>query len=640
MNYIGDRDVVWNQRPIWSSAIIWSVVLMAGAVVVWASVTKVESAVSAVGKLEPTGSVKEIQTPVAGVVQTIHIKEGNRVEAGQTLLNLVPTSSEAELTSLSRIRSALLLENQFYRSQLDRNSTEDLSDRQIEDLSLSPQILSLAKSKQTLVRENQIYRQQLLGDSNVGQLSASARARQKAGVDEFQSRLSTAALDIPQIDKQLQEAEIKKDGIARQVELQLSQKEAIASVSTAKLAQIDGQINENEANRVGLAAQIAALNRQLQQIQRTSQVKVEQVDKQIQQNRLEQQKNVELLAINLNLLGRVQNLVKEGAISKLKEFQQQQQVINIDSNIKQLDREYERLQLEKPSLISETAQQQQEIAANIANLQADIAVSVKQISRLNSQKQEVISSNRAQSEEQAERIANSRSQISQLAQSEQRLTVARSQALEKVKNTEAGNRKDLYALIAANDNKIAEIDSQFGKAVVENQKRLAEVEGQIDRAKLTLGYMELKAPVSGTVFELKPKQVGFVARESEAVLKIVPDDSLVARVYVTNKDIGFVRQGMKVDLRIDSFPFSEFGDIKGELVELGKDALPPDQIYPFYRFPAKVKLEQDFILAKGEAKKLQSGMAVSANILVRERSILSVFTDLFVPNLDGIKYVK
>jgi hemolysin D len=634
-----DQDVILQQRPIWSSAIIWSIVLVTASVVAWASLTKVESAISATGKLEPTGSVKEIQTPVAGVVETIHIKEGSRVTAGQTLLNLVPTNSKTELAALTRVRNALELENQYYRSQLNSNIGDELTEDQIETIKLSPQILSLTRSRQALLQENRLYQQQL-SDRNSSDLALSDRARQQAGVDEFQSRLATSALEVPQIDKQLQEAQVQQNGIQQQIQLQLSQRSALNESNIAKIAQIDGQINENQLQQAGLTEQIGSLNQQLQQGQQTSQYRVRQIDKQIQQNRLERQKKVDLLQINTDLLARVQNLVREGAVSKVREFQQQQQVITIESDIKQLDEEYARLELEKPSILSESSTREQELARNIGELRSQLAVSGKQISRLNSQKQEIISTGKAELQERSEKIANSQNQIVQLGKTQERLTLARSQAQEKVKNTEAGNRKDLYGLMASNTNKIAEIDSQLSKAVVENQKRLAEVEGQIDRAKLTLQYMEVKAPVSGTIFELKPKQVGFVARESEPVLKIVPDDSLVAQVYITNRDIGFVRQGMKVDLRVESFPFSEFGDIKGELIEVGKDALAPDQIYPYYRFPAKVRLDRDYISVKGDRKQLQSGMAVSANILVRERSVMSVFTDLFVPNMDSLRYVK
>jgi len=82
---------------------------------------------------------------------------------------------------------------------------------------------------------------------------------------------------------------------------------------------------------------------------------------------------------------------------------------------------------------------------------------------------------------------------------------------------------------------------------------------------------------------------------------------------------------MNVDVRIDSFPFSEFGDVKGQLVWIGSDALPPDQIHPFYRFPAKVRLSQQSLLVNGRQVPLQSGMSVSANIKLRHRSVMSIY---------------
>jgi HlyD family secretion protein len=150
----------------------------------------------------------------------------------------------------------------------------------------------------------------------------------------------------------------------------------------------------------------------------------------------------------------------------------------------------------------------------------------------------------------------------------------------------------------------------------------------------------LRAPDAGTVFDLKPSAPGFVAQTTEPILKIVPGDGLVAKVYVTNKDIGFVKEGMPVDVRIDSFPFSEFGDVKGELIWIGSDALPPDQIRQFYSFPAKVRLKQQSLVINDRKVALQSGMSVSTNIRVRDRTVLSIFTDLFTSKTDSLKTVR
>jgi HlyD family secretion protein len=97
---------------------------------------------------------------------------------------------------------------------------------------------------------------------------------------------------------------------------------------------------------------------------------------------------------------------------------------------------------------------------------------------------------------------------------------------------------------------------------------------------------------------------------------------------------------MPVDVRIDSFPFSEFGDVKGELEWIGSDALPPEQIRPYYTFPAKVKLNQQFIVVNDKKVPLQSGMSISVNIKVRDRTVLSIFTDLFTRKTESLKNVR
>lgn len=243
---------------------------------------------------------------------------------------------------------------------------------------------------------------------------------------------------------------------------------------------------------------------------------------------------------------------------------------------------------------------------------------------------------------QQEEVKNTESEIRQLQQEEMRLRAAIAEGRSRLNNTFDTTRKELTVQIADNTKRIAEIDSQLTKALVDNSKRLAEVEGQISQAAVTLKYQELRAPVSGTVFELKAG-LGYVANTnaSESVLKIVPDDQLVAKIFITNQDIGFVREGMPVDVRLDSFPFSEFGDIKGKLVWIGSDALPPDQANPTYRFPAKVQIEKQAIKINENRKiNLQSGMSLTANIKIRDRTVISLFTDFFFKNTESLKYVR
>ncbi|PSF38790.1 hemolysin secretion protein D [Aphanothece hegewaldii CCALA 016] len=244
---------------------------------------------------------------------------------------------------------------------------------------------------------------------------------------------------------------------------------------------------------------------------------------------------------------------------------------------------------------------------------------------------------------QNQQMQNRMADIAKYQEENKRLQYAISQAQEKYYNTNAQTEKDVRDRMAENQKRISEVDSQLSKIVFENDKKLAELDSQISQAEQTLKYQELRAPVDGTVFDLQAAP-GFVPKtgQAEALLKIVPKDHLIAEVDITNADIGFVRIGQKADIRIDSFPYSEYGDIKGEVIWVGTDALPPDEIHRDYRFPARIRLDQQSLRLKdANSGPLQSGMSVSANIKINEnRTVLSLFTELFSKKVDTLKEIR
>jgi hemolysin D len=247
---------------------------------------------------------------------------------------------------------------------------------------------------------------------------------------------------------------------------------------------------------------------------------------------------------------------------------------------------------------------------------------------------------RVQYLKQQQTVDNKTSEIVQFEQEKARIAAAIAQAQVKVTNNSAIDRKDFSNRANLNAQKIAEIDGQLSKVIVENNKKIAEINAQLTQTNQALKYSQIKAPVSGTVFNLKATSPGYVATPTDSVLTIVPDGSLVAKVTITNRDIGFIRNGMVVDVRIDSFPFSEFGDVKGEIISIGSDALPPTQMQPYYTFPVTIKLARQSLEAHGRNIRLQSGMSLSANIRVRERTVMSVFTDTFTKASESLKFVR
>jgi len=157
------------------------------------------------------------------------------------------------------------------------------------------------------------------------------------------------------------------------------------------------------------------------------------------------------------------------------------------------------------------------------------------------------------------------------------------------------------------------------------QSELSELRGRLAETATTLRYQNIRSPVDGRVFELKPKAPGFVAQGSEPVMQIVPLGAVRAKVEIPSDKIGFVRPGQKVDLSIDSFPSSDFGVLNGAVSQVGSDALPPDQLKPNYRFPAVILLKsQKLTLRNGQGLNLQAGMSLTANIKLRKVSYLQL----------------
>lgn len=177
-------------------------------------------------------------------------------------------------------------------------------------------------------------------------------------------------------------------------------------------------------------------------------------------------------------------------------------------------------------------------------------------------------------------------------------------------------------------------------AALDKQTQEKLIDAILNNPKQAIKYQELRAPVGGMVFTQKPLSQGFVATTAQTLLKIVPNDNLVASVFLRNRDIGFVREGMEVDVRIDTFPSTEFGSIKGKLISIGSQALPPNEERHFYTFPAKIQLQRQSLMVNGKLMPLQSGMAVQCSILVRKRPLLSILTDLFDTQVKSIESIK
>ena len=191
------------------------------------------------------------------------------------------------------------------------------------------------------------------------------------------------------------------------------------------------------------------------------------------------------------------------------------------------------------------------------------------------------------------------------------------------------------------EDRVQQVQGQLEKITVDRERQLSQLDQQIQTLKsdlanlnsqrtsqvVKLRYQEIRSPVEGIVFDLKPTASGFVARGSEPVMTIVPIDTLEARVAVPSNKIGFIHNGQSTDLSIDSYRATDFGVLKGVVRKIGSDALPPDPTTGIagYRFPVDIQLKsQSLVLKDGQALPLQVGMSLTANIKLRKVSYLQL----------------
>ena len=195
---------------------------------------------------------------------------------------------------------------------------------------------------------------------------------------------------------------------------------------------------------------------------------------------------------------------------------------------------------------------------------------------------------------------------------------------------------------------IALLDQQTAQL----KSELADLNGRLVESRVTLRYQQLKSPVDGVVFDLKPTARGFTAQSTQTVMKVVPIGSLEARVEVPSNRIGFVQVPtgcpenrkfcMNADISIDSFPSTDFGVLKGKVTRIGSDALKPNpqEQRQELSYPVTIRLEdQQLKLKSGSALPLQVGMSLTANIKLRKVTYLQLLFGEFQGKAESLRHL-
>lgn len=133
--------------------------------------------------------------------------------------------------------------------------------------------------------------------------------------------------------------------------------------------------------------------------------------------------------------------------------------------------------------------------------------------------------------------------------------------------------------------------------------------------------LSIKSPVNGTIQELTAYTLGGVVQAAQKIMVVAPNDNQVeVEVLVLNKDIGFVKAGQNVIIKIESFPYTRYGYLTGKIKSISHDAIEHQHLGLVYT--ALVSLDKSTLNIDGVTINLTPGMNVTAEIKTGKRRVL------------------
>ena len=124
-NFENIDDVSFSD-PSRASRLGWILLLMGfGGFMLWSAIAPLDKGVSVPGTVVISGNHKQVKPLNSGLVRTINVKEGDKVLAGQLLLELDTTQAQAQL----KIATVQLIQKQIEESRLlaERDNQTDLN---------------------------------------------------------------------------------------------------------------------------------------------------------------------------------------------------------------------------------------------------------------------------------------------------------------------------------------------------------------------------------------------------------------------------------------------------------------------------------------------------------------------------------
>jgi len=234
-----------------------------------------------------------------------------------------------------------------------------------------------------------------------------------------------------------------------------------------------------------------------------------------------------------------------------------------------------------------------------------------------------------------EEINNNQHQLSINSEKEKRMTsvadIIAKNDLEKVKAENAEYRSKILELKhqkSKAQEESAYIQSNFKTKnydeLADRDKKATEMGANIKEIEFKNRKQTIVSPVDGYVNTLFIHTMGGVVTPAQKLLSVVPNTSpLVIKATVMSKDIGFIKEGMPVLVKVDTFDFQKYGMINGIVKKIAKDSIDDQKLGPIY--DVYVTPLNKTLMVEGKETPISTGMSLTAEIKINKRRIIEFF---------------
>lgn len=187
---------------------------------------------------------------------------------------------------------------------------------------------------------------------------------------------------------------------------------------------------------------------------------------------------------------------------------------------------------------------------------------------------------------------------------------------------------------------LKEINAIEDEFKAENLEKLAdktkaanELKSNADQIIFRNTKQTITSPCNGYVDKLFIHTIGGVVTPAQQLFAITPSGTpLLIKATVLNQDIGFVKEGMKVSVKIDTFNFQKYGMIEGEVKTVSKNSIQDEKLGPVYE--VYITPLTHTLKVEGKDEPIRTGMSLSAEINVGKRRIIEFFIYPLIKYLD------